>query len=322
LLFSARVRAVASRAESGIVCVVRPWLALLVAGAALAGARGAREAAGALARQDDEAAAPYTPSPSSAPYVSLGYREMAADLLYVRLRGYWGEYYGTTADAIAALGEAITALDPKFYGVYEYAANAITIAEGGMNQSALLRAVALLERGVVEFPKDWRIPFLAGQIYLQDLQTEDGPLRRQWDERGVSLVESAIRKPGAPQKAALWAAHIRTRMGQRSRAVEGMRELLLTTTNEKVREELLARIAKLAESPELAAEIVEARNDFERAWRAERPYVNASMYVVLGPPSPPGFDLAELALGGRELTVTLDREPLEPLDDEPSTPAH
>src|SRR5262249_50891045 len=84
-----------------------PWLAAVVVIAALGGARLAREAAEAEAPQvlSDE---PYAPAPDTAPLVTLGYRELAADLLFLPLKGYFRGSAGT-ADGGAALGGAIPA---------------------------------------------------------------------------------------------------------------------------------------------------------------------------------------------------------------------
>jgi len=303
----------------GYRSTVRLWVAILVAVVAFTGARLARMGA-VIERESLEIVdEPFTPSQAAAPFVSLGYRELWADLLYVRLRGYYGGYYGTTANGVASLGEAIVTLDPKFERIYEFTANAMTLAPSGVDQSIFLRSIALLERGIAQFPLNWPMPMLAGQIYIQDLQTDDKQQRRAWDERGVLLVESAVRKPGAPQQVAGWAALIRTRLGQRDRAIKGLRELLLLTNDPKVQKRLLAQLATIeqADSAEIAAELSQMRTHFETTWKAERPAVRASMYVLIGPPLGAAFDLADLALGGREIIGEQleEFERLEPADE-------
>jgi len=291
-----------------------PLLAAAVVLAALGGARLAREAAEAEAPRvlSDE---PYAPAPDTAPLVTLGYRELAADLLFLRLKGYFGGNE-STANGVASLVEAIVALDPQFHRIYEWGANAITLASRGIDNAAFLRALAVLDAGARQFPDDWKLPYLAGEIYTQDLQTTDPAQRRAWDERGTLLTESAIRKPNAPVEAATWAATMRTRLGQHQRAVDGLREMVLTTSDERARARLLAKLADLEHdaASELASELLEARHRFESAWRAARPAVPASMYLLLGPPLSPRFDLAELATGGHDLVGTQDIERLEPVE--------
>jgi hypothetical protein len=281
---------------------MRVTSALLVLALGLVGARLARQHA-ARTLPSETSPIPYTPAAAAAPFLVFGYREAAADLLFVRLRGYFGNYHQSRGDAIIAQAETIVALDPWFERIYEFGANAATVAHSHVDQSVILRAIALLERGSKMFPRSWSIPMLAGQMCIQDLQTDDPAQRRAWDERGVLLVESAIRKPGAPQKAATWAAHIRSRLGQQERAIQGIRELLLVSQDKDVQAALLERLATLqaADATALAAEIFEARMSFERAWKRQRPSVNASMYILLGPRITPGFDVTDLATGGSDL---------------------
>ncbi len=286
----------------------------LVAALAIGGARVAREAAEGAAPQviADE---PYAPAPDTAPLVTLGYRELFADLLFLRLKGYFGGRENT-ANGVAALVEAIVALDPQYRRIYEWGARAITLAGRGVDNAAYLRAIAILDAGAQTFPEDWKLPYLAGEIYTQDLQTTNPAERRAWDERGTLLTESAIRKPDAPAEAATWAATMRTRLGQHQRAVDGLREMLLVTNDDTARARLLAKLADLENDSanELASELLDARRAFDAAWLAARPSVPPSMYILIGPPLSPRFDLADLATGGRELVGTHAIERLEPLE--------
>jgi hypothetical protein len=190
------------------------------------------------------------------------------------------------------------------------------MAAHGVDNAALLRAIAVLDAGAQQFPTDWKLPYLAGEIYSQDLQTKDPAERRAWDERATLLTESAIRKPNAPAEAATWAATMRTRLGQHQRAVDGLREMLLVTDDEQVRARLLDKLAQLenASANELAADLLDARRRFEAEWLAARPAVPPTMYLLIGPHPSPSFDLADLATGGRDLVGTqpIDRpEPIE-----------
>ncbi len=291
---------------------MRPAAAVLVALVAIGGARFAREAAGA---RTDVANEPYAPSPEGAPLVSLGFREAAADLLWIRLTGYFGSP-DSTSDGIAALTEAITALDPKYHRAYEYGARAITIASYGVDQRSFLRALTVLEHGIAEFPDDWKLPYLAGQIYTQDLVTDDAKQRHDWDERGTLLTESAIRKPGAPAEAATWVAFMQTKLGQRERAVKNLRELLLVTRDDRARKDMIEKLATLedSDSSEIASEVFEQRKRFDSAWKRDRPTISPTMYILLGPRIEPGFDLTELATGGKDLSAVPAPDRLEPLD--------
>jgi hypothetical protein len=293
----------------------------VIAVIALGGARLARPVAEAMRGEDPRQTVPYAPGPRTAPMVALGFREAAADLFYLRLKGYFGGTTDTAAGS-ASLVEAIIALDPRFHRIYEYGAWAIILANHDVDQAARLRAIAVLERGAAEFPQDWKLPYLAGQIYGQDLETSDPAQRRAWDEKAALAIESAIRKPGAPAEAAAYAALLRTHLGQHQRAVDGLREILLVTSDTAARRNLIEQLAKLedADADELAGELLVARRRFEAQWKAERPELPLTMYVLLGALPPPGYDLGDLATGGRDLYGSEDFERLEPLGDGP-TPA-
>ena len=294
---------------------MRPAVVAVLALAGVATARVARTLA-ASERPPESEAAPYTPSPTAAPFVTLGFRELGADLLYVRMIGYFGGGE-SEAHAVASLAEAITTLDPRFPRAYEIGAVAATGAKYGVDNDARLRAIALLRRASELYPTVYKYPNLAGQIYLVDLQTTDPAQRRAWDEQGMLLLESAARKPGAPAEAALYAATLQTRLGQQQHAIDSLRELMLITTDTKARAQIIERLAKLTEdaADEIAAEMLEARRTFERTWKDQRPALPPSMFILVGPPPAPGFDLGDLAAGGRDLIGTEGFERLEPLTD-------
>lgn len=262
--------------------------------------------------------APYAPAPTSAPFLTLGYRELAADLFFVRLVGYFGSP-DNDAQSMAALAETVVALDPQFRRVYEFGAVAMTASKRGVDNSIHLRAIALLEIGAKNFPKYWRFPNLAGQIYLVDLTTSDPAQRREWDQKGALLLESATRKPGSPAESALIAASLRTRLGQQQRAVDGLREMLLITDDAAARKRILEQLAKLADenAEEIAAEMLIARKQLDDEWEAARPALPLTDYLLVGPQLQAGFDLGGLATGGRDLIGSEGFERLEPITDPP-----
>jgi hypothetical protein len=306
------------RFAHAIVHDVKGWIVALVAIAGFGSARVARVGA-ASQRAATVAQPPYAPTAAAAPFLTLGYRELAADLLMIRLVGYFGDQHNEAA-GIADLAEAVVALDPTMRRAYDVGAVAMNAARSGVTNEIHLRAIKLLEAGERAFPTYWRFPNLAGQIYLVDLQTDDPAQRREWDERGALLLESAARKPTAPAEAAMHAAILQTRFGRRERALAGLREMLLITSDNAARQRLIDKIAELADEDAdvVAAELLEARTQFERTWKDARPAINATMFILLGPRIAPGFDLGDLATGGRDLVGTEGFERLEPLTDEPT----
>lgn len=289
---------------------------LVAAAVGIAAVTGAQLVRGAAVDRRPPALAdePYAPSPDSARVVSLGYNEVAADLLAVRLVGYFG---GTesTGNGLISLVEAIVALDPQLRWVYEWGARASTLAKHGVDNGVLIRAATVLEHGAKEFPKDWRMLNLAGQIYTQDLVTKDPKQRRDWDEKGTLLVEAAIRRPGAPSEIALWASTMRTKFGQQQRAIDELKEMFLLTEDTAARQKIIDKIAELSKGNELtiASEVLQERKAFEEKWQRERPALPATIYILLGARTKGPFDLTDLATGGRDIVET-PPERLEPVE--------
>lgn len=284
--------------------------ALAIAALGLTTARVARTL---VAAGDNVVEAPYAPSATAAPFASLGFREAMADVLFIRLAGYFGSREAT-AHGMAPLVEAVVALDPQYQRIYEYGAMAMTVSSGA-TQDIYLRAIAVLERGIAEFPRDWKLPNLAGQIYTQDLQSTDPAQQRAWNEKGLLLVESSLRKPGASPEAATWAATMRTKLGQHERAVRELREMILLTPDPQARERMIAKLNTLEKSDqaELAAELYEHQKLLEGDRKRHRPSLPSTMYILVGPRASASFDLADLATGGADLVGSAPVQVLEPL---------
>jgi len=254
---------------------------------------------------------PFAPSPGAAPYVSLGYRELAADLLWIRAVGYVGSD-DDRAIGTRALVEAIVALDPRFERVYDFGGLAMTAIGTNATNDDMLAAIRVLERGMKEFPANYKLPLTAGQIYTVELASDDPAHVQAWQLEGARMLERAVRIPGAPKEVATFAAHLRTKLGQRDKALRDLRELIVYTTDARQREKLVAKLAELTEgdADALAYELEVEQRRFEALWKATRPDVPPSAFLLIGPPLSPSFRLEDLAVD-RDL-IGAD-EPIEPL---------
>jgi hypothetical protein len=258
---------------------------------------------------------PYAPSPAAAPFVALGFREVAADLLWIRALGYFGGD-DDTADGVRSLIDAIVALDPGMWRAYSWGAIAINNARGGDDNGAALWAVDLLEKGMVRFPESWELPLTAGQILVLDLKSDDPAQVAAWRDRGLLLLERGVRMPGAPEGLATLIAHMRTELGQHERAVSDLREMILLAKDERAKRKLIDKLASLEEgsADDIRAELDRERRRFESRWYAERPELPASMYLLVGPRPVPRTP-ADLAIDRDLFGAEADAEPLpdEPL---------
>lgn len=278
---------------------MRGWIAGLIA-CALCWAAAMRLEAAALA---DRATWPaveenaVVPPADLAPILSLGYRELAADLAWSRLLVYYGSSRIGDSDFryLEDLIDTVLALDPRFKRVYRWAAYSVTHRTGYATQEELALSVRYLERAMEAFPDDYEYFWLAGLRYWLDLNPEDEDLRRRYRERGAELIEQAMRKPNAPPGLATLAASLRTELGQVERALSELREMILTTDDVEAREKMVERFALLSDDRDLADELEAASERFDAAWKAEMPYAPPSLYVIIGDEPSPVIDFEELA---------------------------
>lgn len=300
----------------------RDLVVLATAGALLVGARWLRaDASAERATWPSEDAAPYAPSPGAIPFVSLGYRELAADLLWIRMLGYLGGHADTAA-GIHGLVVATAAADPSYPEVYTIGARAMRVADKGVDATALEQAAEFVQSGMAAHPDDYALPQLAGEIYIADLGTKDPARKRAWQEKGAALLEKALRMPGASAEDATLVAWLRSTLGQHERAVRELREMMLITKDAASKRDILAKLAELEQrdASAIELEIKTASAAFDAAWQRDRPEVPEGLYVLLGPKHKPYIDFGDLASDRDLLDVGEAEAELAPLVDEPSAP--
>jgi len=294
-------------ADRTLVAGVASALALLVGAQVFASeVRDQRE------RWPKTAEEPFAPSPSSAPYVALGYRELAADLFYIRVKLYYSRD-DRTVHGFRQLIEATVALDPTYYKAYDFVGRG-TQWLPGLTRDDTLWSARLVERGIRYFPDDWNLPYLAGQTYSLDLTEGTQEEVAAWNAHGLDLLDHAMRMPGAPRSLGDFVAHMRTKLGQLERAVRDLNELIATTDDQRTRARLIAQLAELQDRN---AEALEGEMNFERdrlieRWKRVLPEAPIDMYFLLGDPPKPYIDLGDLAAGAPLLGAE-DEETYEPL---------
>jgi hypothetical protein len=121
---------------------------------------------------------PPLPADIAKPF-SFGLRSLVADFMFLQAIQVHGSQRNVrSANAGAADDRAIdrlltyaTDVDPRFAGAYRFAGNAMPRHTTDGKATNVLQARAILKKGVVERPDDWRIPFALGFIesyYLGD----------------------------------------------------------------------------------------------------------------------------------------------------------
>jgi tetratricopeptide (TPR) repeat protein len=216
--------------------------------------------------------------PETARRLSLAFNGLAADWYWLRSLQYVGRkvvaHRGAyTLDDMRPLGirnlgallEQTTALDPQFTAAYEFGA----VVLPSIDRDA---AVRLIERGVRENPREWRLYQHLGYIHWQA-----GRFRE-----ASEAYEAGARQPGAPAWMNVMAAQMNAQGGSRAVAREVYRRMYEGSTDEQVRALAVTRLAQL-ESLEERERIRQVLSDFRaRAsrcpadWREVAPLLRAA----------------------------------------------
>ncbi|HKE15844.1 MAG TPA: hypothetical protein VKB80_13300 [Kofleriaceae bacterium] len=223
------------------------------------------------------------------------YPELLADLLWSRLLVYYGSNWGGDGD-LSQMEEFIddlVALTPRFKPLYEWAAYAVTYRTGTASQEEFRSSIRYLEKGMEEFPEEYKYPWIAGTRYYFDLWSPDATVKRRYRERGAELIERAMTAPNAPQDLATTAANMRSKLGQTQRALESLRQMVMSTEDEQARSTMLRRLRVV--DPGLADELERAARSLEDDWLHHMPMVPIDFYFMLGSKPSPVIDFRRLA---------------------------
>lgn len=153
----------------------------------------------------------FIPSAKAVKRMSLGYTGLMADLYWMRAVLYFGNHHIAHAkeyDLLDPLLDITVSLDPKLEPAYRF--GSIFLAQKppqGAGRPDL--AVRLVERGIKEFPDDWRQYFNLGFIHYMD---------RHDYIAAAEAFERGSRVPNAHPFLKLMAARMRAQGGDRETA--------------------------------------------------------------------------------------------------------
>lgn len=172
----------------------------------------------------------YLPSGDYLRMASLGFRELAADLLWLQAIQVMGEQKLSEDDGhwLYQAVDRITTLDPKFVRAYEAGSHALCILVVLPEESN-----RLLEKGIKHNPQEWKLPFLLGINYYFELGD---------DEKAAEAMTLASRLPGAPESLVRLAAKLFVSAKSPQQAVELLAKVYEETSDENVRKMLEIRL--------------------------------------------------------------------------------
>jgi tetratricopeptide (TPR) repeat protein len=177
----------------------------------------------------------YLPSGQFLKQVSLGYRNLVADILWFKTIQYYGGYRQGENDIklFTHLVDVITDLDPQF--AFAYLFGGLIIAE---DLGHFDEGVAFIKKGIENNPTDWWLVFELG--FLHYVNNENRDL-----EAAAHYFELASRLPGADEITKRFAAFVAARAGHVRTSIVMWDELSRTSGNPYIRELAREYIAKL-----------------------------------------------------------------------------
>lgn len=138
----------------------------------------------------------YLPKGEYVKVMALGFDSFMADLLWIRALQYFGGHfmYDSKYPVIDRILEVITTLEPTFLDVYTFGA---MVLHEEMHQRD--KAVALLDKGIQNNPKNWHIAYEKGFLWFEELRgSKDTTYQHFAAEKAMQAYAIATSKPNCP----------------------------------------------------------------------------------------------------------------------------
>jgi hypothetical protein len=174
----------------------------------------------------------YLPSGNMLKVVSLGFEEVASDILYFKMIDYFATHLSTDRSYVwfYHIADLVTTLDPYFRFPYIFAGLMLNL-EGGQFDNAR----KILLKGEHYFPDDWYFPFALGLNYFfgsADFET------------AARYLDNA-RRLGGPPYLAEFAKKLRTNGKTKETSLEFLRFLYGSFRDKNMRTIIMDRIKEL-----------------------------------------------------------------------------
>ena len=172
----------------------------------------------------------YLPEGKYLRIASLGFRELAADLLWLQVIQVMGQRKLSKDDGhwLYLAVDRITTLDPNFVRAYEAGSLALCTLVVLPEESN-----RLLEKGMHHNPQEWRLPFLlAINLYFEIRD----------DKQAAEAMAKAASLPGAPDGLARLAAKLFVSAKSPQQAVDFLAKVYADTTDQHIKPLLEIRL--------------------------------------------------------------------------------
>lgn len=175
----------------------------------------------------------YLPSGRHTKALTLGFSNLAADALWVRAVGYFGGHMLTDREYpwLYSILVQVTTLDPPFMYPYLFGGMALSLKPESGAES-----IAMLTRGMINYPGDWRYPFYIGFNAFYNQHDS---------QRAAGLMRYAASLPGSPEYLPRFAASLLAESGGVESAIRFLEIIAEGTRDESARASIYRKIADL-----------------------------------------------------------------------------
>jgi hypothetical protein len=155
----------------------------------------------------------YLPSGKFVEQASLGYRELAADMVWFEAVQYYGGYAKSQHDLAYFNGliDIVNELDPHF--IFPYIFGAVVMSQ---DLGDLDRGIGVLKNGMQKNPENWELPFEIGFLYYTVAREKAS---------AAQYFELASRLPGGKERASRFAAFVYSRAGHLETSIRMWEEI-------------------------------------------------------------------------------------------------
>jgi hypothetical protein len=175
----------------------------------------------------------YLPSGRNNKALTLGFSNLAADVLWVRAVSYFGGHMLTDARVpwLSSILIQVTTLDPPFQYPYLFGGMALAL-----NQETGKESIAMLARGMANYPGDWRYPFYIGFNAFYNQHDS---------KRAAEFMTYAASLPGSPDYLPRLAASLLAQSGGVAAAVQFLETMAESARDEAARASIQRKIDDL-----------------------------------------------------------------------------
>jgi tetratricopeptide (TPR) repeat protein len=197
----------------------------------------------------------YISSPKVVKRLSLGYTGLMADIYWTRAVQYFGGHHHAGAEEyklLPGLLDITTDLDPKLLVAYRFGANFLSPAPpNGAGQPE--QAVALMEKGIRENPREWTLYYDLGFIYYFEFHDY---------AKAAKAFQQSAQLPNAHPFVQVVAATMAQHAGESQMARMLWATTLETSKDKQIRQNAIAHLRALVVDevvPELERRVQEYR---------------------------------------------------------------